>query len=346
MQEPLPVGEALAGKLRKGRSGEVVPPPAAKLRLHCPQVAVVSYHLAQTSTGPSSLGSTVLWGKRRGEGRRSGLGRETGNLAKKLTAAFWQKWINMAWRLTLFVLLGLVAAVGGARAKSDMLNVCMDAKHHKPKPSPEDKLHDQCSPWRKNSCCSVNTSLEAHKDISYLYRFNWDHCGKMEPACKRHFIQDTCLYECSPNLGPWIQEVNQKWRRERILNVPLCKEDCQIWWEDCRTSYTCKSNWHKGWNWTSGYNQCPVSAACHRFDFYFPTPAALCNEIWSHSFEVSSYSRGSGRCIQMWFDPAQGNPNEAVARYYAENGDAGAVAQGIGPLLTNLTEMVKHWVTG
>lgn len=65
----------------------------------------------------------------------------------------------------------------------------------------------QCSPWRKNSCCSVNTSLEAHKDISYLYRFNWDHCGKMEPACKRHFIQDTCLYECSPNLGPWIQEV-------------------------------------------------------------------------------------------------------------------------------------------
>ena len=34
--------------------------------------------------------------------------------------------------------------------------------------------------------------------------------------------------------------------------MPLCKEDCQSWWEDCRTSYTCKSNWHKGWNWTSG----------------------------------------------------------------------------------------------
>ena len=141
----------------------------------------------------------------------------------------------------------------------------------------------------------------------------------MEPACKRHFIQDTCLYECSPNLGPWIREVwapapqtgasaegkvhwslawrvwftnsglrvdrgiaptspaldpikaiaaeipdrlapslprplqvNQSWRRERVLGVPLCKEDCQIWWEDCRTSYTCKSNWHRGWDWTSG----------------------------------------------------------------------------------------------
>lgn len=111
------------------------------------------------------------------------------------------------------------------------------------------------------------------------------------------------------------------------------------------TSYTCKSNWHKGWNWSAGedwgcreggegvevfveiqgcgvggardgsgpsgyrssilptgYNQCPVKAACHRFDFYFPTPAALCNEIWSHSYKVSNYGRGSGRCIQMWFE--------------------------------------------
>jgi hypothetical protein len=49
-----------------------------------------------------------------------------------------------------------------------------------------------------------------------------------------------------------ISQVNQNWRKERILDVPLCKEDCQRWWEDCRTSSTCKSNWHKGWNWTSG----------------------------------------------------------------------------------------------
>ncbi|XP_005893564.2 folate receptor alpha [Bos mutus] len=241
----------------------------------------------------------------------------------------------MAWQMTQLLLLALVAAAWGAqvprtpRARTDLLNVCMDAKHHKAEPGPEDSLHEQCSPWRKNACCSVNTSIEAHKDISYLYRFNWDHCGKMEPACKRHFIQDTCLYECSPNLGPWIREVNQRWRKERVLGVPLCKEDCQSWWEDCRTSYTCKSNWHKGWNWTSGYNQCPVKAACHRFDFYFPTPAALCNEIWSHSYKVSNYSRGSGRCIQMWFDPFQGNPNEEVARFYAENPTSGSTPQGI-----------------
>lgn len=98
----------------------------------------------------------------------------------------------------------------------------------------------------------------------------------MTPACKRHFIQDTCLYECSPNLGPWIQQVmgqegalglsfftaiaanipstqvDQSWRKERFLGVPLCREDCQEWWEACRTSFTCKMDWHKGWDWTSG----------------------------------------------------------------------------------------------
>lgn len=52
-----------------------------------------------------------------------------------------------------------------------------------------------------------------------------------------------------PSDGP---QVNQSWRKERILNVPLCREDCESWWEDCRTSHTCKSNWHRGWNWTSG----------------------------------------------------------------------------------------------
>ncbi|XP_006141016.1 folate receptor alpha isoform X1 [Tupaia chinensis] len=250
-------------------------------------------------------------------------------------------------RPQLLFLLAWVAAVGEARhrsawARKELLNVCMDAKHHKQEPGPEEKLHGQCSPWKNNACCSINTSHEAHRNISYLYNFNWDHCGKMEPACKQHFIQDTCLYECSPNLGPWIQKVDQSWRRERILNVPLCKEDCERWWEDCRSSFTCKSNWHKGWNWTSGYNTCPVKEACHPFPFYFPTPAHLCNEIWTHSYKVSNYSRGSGRWIQMWFDPAHGNPNEEVAKFYAA-AMSGAGLPGAWPPLLCLA-LTVHWL--
>ncbi|XP_028911316.1 folate receptor alpha-like [Ornithorhynchus anatinus] len=229
------------------------------------------------------------------------------------------------------VLLLLLWAATAIHAGKDQLNVCMDAKHHKTEPGPEDDLHQQCSPWRDNACCTKNTSHAAHQDGSYLYNFNWQHCANMTPACKRHFIQDTCLYECSPNLGPWIQKVDASWRRERILNVPLCKEDCELWWKDCQTSYTCKSNWHKGWDWSSGQNRCPVQEACHPFPFYFPTPADLCQRIWSNSYRISNESRGSGRCIQMWFDPVEGNPNDAVARFYAGN-----LAPGLAPALSLL----------
>uniref|UniRef100_G3U6S7 Folate receptor-like domain-containing protein n=1 Tax=Loxodonta africana TaxID=9785 RepID=G3U6S7_LOXAF len=91
---------------------------------------------------------------------------------------------DMAWELTpLLLLVALVAATSSARDRTSLLNVCMEAKYHKTKPGPEDKLYGQCSPWRKNACCSVNTSQELHKDTSRLYNFNWDHCGKMEPEC-------------------------------------------------------------------------------------------------------------------------------------------------------------------
>uniref|UniRef100_A0A8C0MUM0 Folate receptor-like domain-containing protein n=1 Tax=Canis lupus familiaris TaxID=9615 RepID=A0A8C0MUM0_CANLF len=230
------------------------------------------------------------------------------------------------------MLLAWVAALWGAQSRipgprMDLLNICMDTKHHKTKPfSPT-----QCTPWRKKACCTVSTSQELHKDTSRLYNFTWDHCGKMEPACKRHFIQDNCLYECSPNLGPWIQEVNQSWRKERILHVPLCREDCEQWWQDCRTSYTCKSNWHRGWNWTSGVNKCPARTTCRTYEAYFPTPAALCEGIWDHSYK---------------FDPAQGNPNEEVVRFYAGARNAGVMPQGIESLLLSLAPMLYLWLLG
>ncbi|XP_060086502.1 folate receptor alpha-like, partial [Heteronotia binoei] len=103
--------------------------------------------------------------------------------------------------------LNLLGVLAVAAVQESLLNMCMNAKHHKEKPGPEDALHNQCSPWKNNSCCTTNTSQEAHNDESYLYNFNWNHCGIMSKECKKHFIQDTCLYECSPNLGPWINLV-------------------------------------------------------------------------------------------------------------------------------------------
>uniref|UniRef100_A0A8C7BS41 Folate receptor-like domain-containing protein n=1 Tax=Neovison vison TaxID=452646 RepID=A0A8C7BS41_NEOVI len=128
--------------------------------------------------------------------------------------------------------------------------------------------------------------------------------------------------------------------------MPLCKEDCQQWWEDCHTSYTCKSNWQRGWNWTSGINKCPAGTTSRTFETYFPTPAALCEGLWSKSYQASNYSRGSGRCIQMWFDPAQGNPTEEVARFYAMAMSAGALPRGVEPLLLSLALMLQFGILG
>nr|XP_033803574.1 folate receptor alpha-like [Geotrypetes seraphini] len=222
-------------------------------------------------------------------------------------------------------------------ASKDLINICMDAKHHKSKPGKEDDLHGQCTPWKDNACCAVNTTVEAHKNVSYLYDFNWNHCGIMSEKCKAHFIQDTCFYECSPNLGPWIQQADSSWRKERILDVPLCQEDCEKWWEDCKGDVTCKDNWHKGWNWTSNprLNRCPVDAKCKNFTEYFPQPSDLCEKIWSNSYKYTTYKRGSGRCMQLWFQGVE-NPNVRVTKYYADLRNQAMVSLP-APLLLLLT---------
>uniref|UniRef100_A0A8C0JVI2 Folate receptor beta n=1 Tax=Canis lupus dingo TaxID=286419 RepID=A0A8C0JVI2_CANLU len=170
------------------------------------------------------------------------------------------------------------------------------------------------------------------------------HPAGCHPAWARPWLPPP-LAEGSPPSWPPTQ-VNQSWRKERILHVPLCREDCEQWWQDCRTSYTCKSNWHRGWNWTSGVNKCPARTTCRTFEAYFPTPAALCEGIWDHSYKATNYRRGSGRCIQMWFDPAQGNPNEEVARFYAGARNAGVMPQGIEHLLLSLAPMLYLWLLG
>ncbi|XP_077154986.1 folate receptor alpha-like isoform X1 [Ranitomeya variabilis] len=220
-------------------------------------------------------------------------------------------------RAMLRCLLLLTAASLLSAAKEDYMDQCIDGKHHKTEPGPEDNLHGQCEAWKDKACCTTNTSHAAHQDQSYLYSFDWNHCGMMSEQCKKHFIQDTCFYECSPNLGPWIEQVDQSWRKERILDVPLCKEDCQGWYNDCKDDYTCMENWHKGWNWTEGVNKCPVGTSCRKVGVVFPSEKAFCEKLWSNSYKFTEHARGSGRCMQLFFLNSSVNPNVKVAEYYA-----------------------------
>jgi len=207
------------------------------------------------------------------------------------------------------VLLTLTATLA-----EDKLNMCMDGMHHKVAPSKEGSLYNQCEPWKDNACCTANISEAAHNDNSYLYNFNWNHCGVMSERCKKHFIQDTCFYECSPHLGPWIEPTDQTWRKERIVGVPLCREDCETWWEDCKDDLTCKNDWHYGWDWKTGVNHCPAGAFCRRWTDVWPTAQAMCEQVWSGSYRATQLSQDSGRCMRLWFKGP--NPNRAVAEYY------------------------------
>lgn len=211
----------------------------------------------------------------------------------------------------------LTAASLLSAAKEDYMDQCLDGKHHKIDPGPEDSLHGQCTPWKQKSCCTTNTSEAAHQDQSYLYNFNWDHCGIMSAQCKQHFIQDTCFYECSPNLGPWIETADESWRRQRILDVPLCREDCDSWYNDCSNDFTCMENWHKGWNWTSGMNRCPHGKPCRKWGDVFPSAKDFCEKVWSNSYKYTDFTKDSGRCMQMWFQNGDVTPNVRVAEYYA-----------------------------
>ena len=97
----------------------------------------------------------------------------------------------------------------------------------------------QCSPWAKRSCCTEETAQGIGFDRTWL-NFDWHHCGALSPECTQHFIKDLCFYECSPNVGPYLQPVSVSWSwlvfclHFQLLPVPVHsqnavkKKKCQV----------------------------------------------------------------------------------------------------------------------
>jgi len=217
----------------------------------------------------------------------------------------------------------LVMVAGSITEKQidEYLNVCIDSKHHKDKPGPETAEFKHCSPWKTQSCCKANTTAHIANDGAFtLYRMKWDQCDHIKPLssqCKKFLEQDTCFYECSPNMGPWIVTVEgSKSRRQKFSNVPLCSSDCDAWFEACKDDYTCSDNWGniKGWNWTATGNEC--KQPCKTFKEYYADPITFCNRLFNYSFKYTAGKPGQD-CMVMW--PASASTNELVARKYARD---------------------------
>ncbi|XP_025087920.1 folate receptor gamma-like isoform X3 [Pomacea canaliculata] len=204
--------------------------------------------------------------------------------------------------------------VDQARTVVELLNMCIDGRNHKSQPGEESSLMSFCSPWKKRSCCTQEIAERMHLDRNWL-NFDWNHCGELSPSCREFFVKDLCFYECSPNLGPWIVPDRRKIRSERFVGVPLCQTECNNWWSACKNDYTCLDNWANNFNWSTGINTCPTGRTCQKFTNIFGTAERFCQGVWNDSFKVVP---DGDDCFRLWFSADEPNPNDAVARKYAE----------------------------
>lgn len=225
-----------------------------------------------------------------------------------------------------YVLLSLFVVIASSQAVTDkeideFLDICIDSKYHRSKPGPEADVFNKkfhCTPWKGHACCTANTTFNIQEDGALsLYNMHWDQCNTtMSPKCRRYFEIDTCMYECSPYMKPWItvDPNSKKTRKERFTNVPMCKSDCDAWFDACKDDLTCSDNWgnYKTWNWKTG--MCKME--CKTFKDYFGDPEKFCNKIFNFSWKYTEGKAGDD-CMTLWPNGTT-NINENVARKHAK----------------------------
>lgn len=116
-------------------------------------------------------------------------------------------------------------------------------------------------------------------------------------------------------MKPWItvDPKSKKTRKERFTDVPMCKKDCDEWFDACKSDYTCSDNWgnFKTWNWTTG--MCKME--CKTFKEYFGGPENFCNKIFNYSWKYTEGQAGED-CMTLWPNGTT-NINKKVAEKYA-----------------------------
>ncbi|PAA46539.1 hypothetical protein BOX15_Mlig029830g2, partial [Macrostomum lignano] len=128
---------------------------------------------------------------------------------------------------------------------NQLANLCMMGRLHKAEPGPEPGLTTgPCIGYSDSSCCTaeVGSRLGSNDEFAQA-AFRLDHCGRrLSAECEKWFERSRCLYECSPNLGPWLVKVSgYSWRTERAYGVPLCHSQCQAWYAACAADLSCVS---------------------------------------------------------------------------------------------------------
>ncbi|XP_014666939.1 PREDICTED: folate receptor gamma-like [Priapulus caudatus] len=240
--------------------------------------------------------------------------------------------------------LAILASASEGRKYDDpeeLLNVCMDGINHKKAPSVEE-LYGQCKPWASNACCTYNTTKEFQTNPTW-YDMDWNHCKiPLSQSCKKHFMQDLCFYECEANLGPWLKNVSMNIRNEKFIDVPLCRSECDNWWNDCMHDWTCLDDWSTGFDWSSGQNECPKGAECRKILELFGDSVTFCEQIWGSSYKVVDDKQP---CMKIYFNASEGNPNSEVTEWKVEQMSSTMQTRALLSstlLITLLAEMLQQ----
>lgn len=108
----------------------------------------------------------------------------------------------------------------------------------------------------------------------------------MSGSCRKRFNQLTCLIDCDPNLGPFINHDPLSVTKKRVTNIPLCSNECKEWFGDCYHDYTCAYNWPKELEWSrsrDGANgklmRCRSGKECRRFHEVYRDHVDFCEAV-------------------------------------------------------------------
>ncbi|CBY10018.1 unnamed protein product [Oikopleura dioica] len=88
----------------------------------------------------------------------------------------------------------------------------------------------------------------------------------------------------------------ERTKSHRLWKVPLCKNDCDSWWNACKAELTCTNDWYGGFNWEQGEdgkwrNLCKNSTdSCKRIDSWFSSSTAFCEGIFKDDYKVIKHS--------------------------------------------------------
>lgn len=76
-----------------------------------------------------------------------------------------------------------------------------------------------------------------------------------------------------------LLQIDMKKRRERFYKVPLCKSDCDVWFESCRYDFTCADNWFNSFKWDKNGNSCMPGRECLKFEDIFNNATNFCEAV-------------------------------------------------------------------